>query len=215
MKSALRLVVAALLVLAIPANAGAGDDETAVRQAFDAYKSAVLNGDGSAAAALLSAATVDYYVTMRDHALYAAEQEVRGFEGMDMLMVLRLRDAIAVDRLREMTGNDLVIYAVSEGWIGKASVESLSITAVKVEGDTAVADVLTEHGPYAGGFRFQREADVWKLDLLQVMQVGNAAFDQLARQRGIKREDFAFSLLEQLNGAPVDPAIWQPPLARP
>lgn len=210
-----RNVVVLVLMLVFPAASAADDDDAAVRKVFDAYKSAVLNGEGAAAANLLSAATVDYYVVMRDRALYAAEQEIRELEGMDMLMVLRLRDAIAADRLRQMTGYDLVTYAVAEGWVGKESVESLSITAVKVDGDTAVVDVLTEHGPYAGGLRFRREADAWKLDLLQVMQVGNAAFDQLARQQGVKREDFAFSLLEKLNGKPVNPAIWQPPLKRP
>jgi hypothetical protein len=197
----------------ISGNAHAGEDDL-VRQAFNSYKEAVLAGKGAAAADVLTAGSLDYFAQMRDLALYATEQELKAGSITDLMQALTFRHRIPVDQLQTLSGRDLVILALERGWIGKASVARADIGDVSVNAGSATAVVLKQGRPTSASFRFSKEKESWKLDLIAMLRMAESALQTGAKAQGASTDQFVLSMLEMVSGKPVGPDIWKPPLTR-
>lgn len=211
----LRIASLVILVFACGSQSvQAETEEQLVEQAFNGYKSAIMNDQGEAAADLLSSSTVDYYEDMRDLALYAPQDELRQQSTGNLAQALLMRYQIPAQELRNMSGHALLVYAVAHGWVGKNSVAPFTVSSVQVVGSTAVADIVSDRQSGMGQFRFQKEDGSWKLDLVPLMQAASVHFDNLVKQQGGTRERFILSMIAAASGRQVDPSIWEPPLKR-
>lgn len=207
------------MLLALPlsflvATASAEDAEEAVREAFSAYRSALLAGNGERAAGLLSGSTHDYYDEMRALALYGDADAVKGQSLVNQMQVLLLRLRVAPDQLESSSPGAIIALAVDQGWIGKSSVLELQPGKVLSEGDVAVLHVLVEGRDAGPAFRFQREAGAWHLDLLPTLQASNAALQMAARKQGVPEDEFALVLMESVLGRKIGAEAWVPPRSR-
>ncbi len=183
--------------------------------AFTAYRKAVLTGNGDDAARLLSASTHGYYDLVRRLALYADANTVRSLSLMNQMQVLTFRARVPAEQLEAQDSAALIAHAVSEGWIGKNSVRTLVPGEVQRDGDQAI--LLTEIEGYKRGpsFRFAREEERWKLDLVPAMKAGNVAFVTTAKQRGISQQAFLRAQMKQVLGHELREENWTPPRSRP
>jgi hypothetical protein len=154
---------------------------------------------------------VAYYDRLRSLALTAPESEVRGLPLLDRLGVLRLRHTFPPASLRSSSGTDLLVLAVNEGFIGKESVENAGLGSIQVTGGEARAAVLVSGKATTASFRFVREKDTWRLDLMPLLEEGNRMFEAQLRRAGAAEDDLLLLVLEQLSGRRPDASIWQPP----
>lgn len=198
-------------------------DVLAVRRVFDGYKTALMSADGASARRLVDQATLDYYQRVKDLALEADAETMKGETFINRLLVVTLRQELAPEVLADMEFEDLVVHAVSRGWIGQEAVEQIEMGRVKVQGDDATAeariagrDDVAQDPTAAGGlaalsYRFTREDGQWKFRFSTLVESLNETVSQLSAQLGTQEDDLIFTLVEALSGKPVLPEIWERP----
>jgi hypothetical protein len=196
--------------LALSAQASESEEKL-IRQAFLNYKGAILEQQGQSAVSLVNRATVQYYSRMKTLALEGEEKEVRQLTPMNKIMVLSLRHRLPVDDLRTMTPEEVFIYAVNQGWIGKNSVLDSDIGQLQVFGNDASGEYVRGGKPTPLKFRLTKEEGNWKIDLTALTPPADQAISLLIKKEGLDEDAFIVGLVESVSGKKVSPSIWQPP----
>ena len=227
-----RAVLPALLCLPVAAQtpAGTGDAEAAVRATFEAYRQALMAGDGELAASLVDRETGEYYRQLKRLVLEGSEEEVRQRTFVDRFLVVAFRHQFASDELAAMELADVIVRAMDLGWINSAAIEQLAIGAIRIEGNgriegdgrmegsEAVAAARTraslEDPSLAGGmdeleYRFVNENGQWKFRFSSFVSSIDAVMRNLAAQLGADEDDLIFTLVESLTGVEVLPEVWE------
>jgi hypothetical protein len=185
----------------------------AVEQSFLAYKSAILTSDGAAAADLVTGGSHDYYRGLADKALTLDRQELHEIHLGDRLNAMLLRHSLKAEKLRSMSGEEVVAYAVDHGWIGREGADRLQLGGYVLEGDTASGSILRPDGQASAyTMDFVKEDGRWLLDLVALVELTRTAFEYTVEQTGLSEDDFVILMLEHATGRKPGPDIWSPPL---
>lgn len=215
-----RAALPALLCLPAAAQtpAGTGDAEAAVRATFEAYRQALMAGDGEAAASLVDRETEEYYRQLKRLVLEGGEEEVRGRSFVDRFLVVAFRHQFVREELAAMELADVIVRAMDIGWINSAAIEQLAVGEVRVDGSEAVADARTraslEDPSLAAGmdeleYRFVNEDGQWKFRFSALVASIDGVMRNLAAQLGADEDDLIFTLVESLTGVEVLPEVWE------
>lgn len=194
----------------LPFAAVAQSDEGSVRDAFVNYRSALLAGDGAAAAAHLSQSTYDYYDAMRRFALYGDAKTVQDQPVTDQLQILLLRLRVAPQMLESLSPVGLIAHSIEQGWIGRSSVERIEPGKVVTQGDAAIIHVVVDGEDRGPAFRFHRELGVWRLDLVPVMRATDASIRMAIEREGMGESDFMLAVVERAIGREIGIEAWIP-----
>jgi hypothetical protein len=203
------LILLALLPLLSGCSSDAADKE-AVRKAFDAYKTAILAGDGDAAAASVSQTTLDQYQKYVDWALHADRATVQALPLLDKMQVLTLRHRIPHDKWQGMTGESAFIYAVNNNWIGKNQVEAAELGDIYPYVVRASADVIMNKKKTRVRFFFLKEKGAWKFDLVRLMEGFDAALKAELKRSRVPADKFILDAIGSVSGNKPTDAIWEP-----
>ncbi len=220
-----RAVLPALLCLPAAAQTPAGTDEAeaAVRATFEAYRQALMAGDGELAASLVDRETGEYYRQLKRLVLEGSEEEVRRRTFVDRFLVVAFRHQFASDELAAMELADVIVRAMDLGWINSTAIEQLAVGPIRiegngrVEGNEAVAAARTraslEDPSLAGGmddleYRFVNENGQWKFRFSSFVSSIDGVMRNLAAQLGADEDDLIFTLVESLTGVEVLPEVW-------
>lgn len=205
----LRLAIAALLLL-LPLSAAASPE--AVERAFQDYKAAILGSDGTTASELVTQASRDLYRRYADEALTLDRPELGRLHVADRITVMMLRHSLGRTDLENMSGGEIVAYAVNHGWIGKEGAANLRLGNYEVDGDYAAGTVLGPDGqPSPFKMQFQREEGAWRLDLVEMLNMSRMVIGYSIEQTGLSEDDFIMLMLEFSSGRKPGPEIWSPP----
>lgn len=215
-----RAVLPALLCLPAAAQtpAGTSDSEAAVRATFEAYRQALMAGDGEVAASLVDSETGRYYRELKRLVLEGSEEEVRQRPFVDRFLVVAFRHQFSGDELAAMGLADVIVRAMEIGWINSAAIEQLAVGDVRIEGGEAVAAARTraslEDPSLAGGmdeleYRFVNEDGKWKFRFSALVTSIDGVMRNLAAQLGADEDDLIFTLVESLTGVEVLPEVWE------
>ena len=215
-----RAVLPALLCLPVAAQtpAGTGDAEAAVRATFEAYRRALMAGDGELAASLVDRETGEYYRQLKRLVLEGSKEEVRQRTFVDRFLVVAFRHQFASDELAAMELADVIVRAMDLGWINSTAIEQLAVGPIRVEGNEAVAAARTlaslEDPSLAGGmdeleYRFVNEDGQWKFRFSSFVSSIDGVMRNLAAQLGADEDDLIFTLVESLTGVEVLPEVWE------
>lgn len=194
-----------------PAQGATAEVDDEVRAAFETYRSALLAGDGAAAAAAVSAGTTGYFGEMQELASSAGPEEIGARPMIDRLFVTLVRVRVPRPQLLAMSGVDLLTYGVEEGLVGQETVSAVTLGTITIEGDTADATVVNQGKTTSGRFRFLEEGGAWKVDLLFLLNAADPALRQVAAAAGQDEDEFIFGRVAATTGKPVPPDIWQRP----
>ncbi|MDE2850481.1 MAG: hypothetical protein OYL92_09055 [Acidobacteriota bacterium] len=215
-----RAVLPALLCLPAAAQtpAGTSDAEAAVRATFEAYRQALMAGDGEVAASLVDSETGRYYRELKRLVLEGSEEEVRQRPFVDRFLVVAFRHQFSGDELAAMGLADVIVRAMEIGWINSAAIEQLAVGTVRIDGGEAVAAARTraslEDPSLAGGmdeleYRFVNEDGKWKFRFSALVTSIDGVMRNLAAQLGADEDDLIFTLVESLTGVEVLPEVWE------
>ena len=211
------LGVAALLCFTVPGQAAQTDQEE-IRQVFDSYKAALVGGDGALAASLVDAATVDYFVELRQLALSGEEAAVRAQSFIDRLLIVSIRHVMDAETIRGLELSDLIERAMTEGWIGGDTISQLVMGAVTIEGDLATGEVLTSSSLTDAGspsavedlsYQFVRERGRWRFRFSSLVEGLNELIRRFAELLGAEEDTLIFTLVENFSGRKVLPEVWK------
>ena len=215
-----RAVLPALMCLPAAAQtpAGTSDAEAAVRATFEAYRQALMAGDGELAASLVDRETGEYYRQLKRLVLEGSKEEVRQRTFVDRFLVVAFRHQFASDELAAMELADVIVRAMDLGWINSTAIEQLAVGPIRVEGNEAVAAARTlaslEDPSLAGGmdeleYRFVNEDGQWKFRFSSFVSSIDGVMRNLAAQLGADEDDLIFTLVESLTGVEVLPEVWE------
>ena len=213
-------VLPALLCLPAAAQtpAATSDAEAAVRATFEAYRQALMAGDGEVAASLVDRETGEYYGQLKRLVLEGSEEEVRQRSFVDRFLVVAFRHQFSGDELAAMELADVIVRAMEIGWINSTAIEQLAVGPIRIEGNEAIAAARTraslEDPSLAGGmdeleYRFVNEDGRWKFRFSDLVMSIDEVMRNLAAQLGADEDDLIFTLVESLTGVEVLPEVWE------
>ena len=112
-----------------------------MRAAFDRYRNALLNRNGSQAADLVDRRTIDQYEEYVGLARTVDRKGPRNQELLAKLVVLRLRHDFDATSLATLSGRKLFETSVEKGWIADSQLESTVLGKVTVDGGQASVSI--------------------------------------------------------------------------
>lgn len=187
------------------------EPDALVRASFDAYRSALLDGDGPVAAATVTQGTIAYFADMQNLAAGGGPEEIGARPMIDRLFVTLVRQRVERQQLLALSGTELLIYGVEEGLVAQDTVAAVMLGDVEIDGETADAAVINRGQPTSGRFRFARESGAWKVDLVFLLRAAEAPLRQAAANAGQDENRFIFERVAATTGMPVPPDVWRRP----
>ena len=185
-------------------------EEQTIIAAFDAYKQAVLDGDGVETVAWVAHNTIAYYGDMLELALEADSLQVDSLPLLDKMMVLTVRHRTPKEDLLSFDGEKMIIYAVKAGMLSKNSVATHSIGNVTVEGEQAKGELFIAEQPSTIFMDFYKESDRWKVDLTSLFDISTMVFKKMVEDSGQPENEVILSALGMVSDTRPGPEIWQP-----
>jgi hypothetical protein len=188
---------------------GQEDETKLVREAFDNYKSAILNDKGDEAVKYVDSRTIKYYQQIIDIAKNADSAKVVSLPLIDRLMVFSIRHRTSKEQILSFDGKALLVYAIKSGMVGKNSVANNSIGEVSIDNNFAKAQFIANGQKAPFYFHFYKEDSKWKIDLTSIFSVSGMAFKKMIQESGQDENEYLFSLLENLTGKYPGKEIWK------
>lgn len=175
-----------------------------IKNTFETYFHSIINDDGATAYSVIDKNTRGAYDQYIKLVLNAEEDEVRSLGLMDKFQVILIRHRLDGELLKTMTGQDLFIYAVDHGWVGKESASRLGLGDIEVEGEFAQAIAVSNGEVTKMKFDFYLEDNEWKFDIMKLTQYSEPALKMMQVSNDLSEEEFAFQMSEMVSGIPVD-----------
>lgn len=203
-----RAVVALVCLLVLGGAAAPAEEE--IVGAFNGYRQALSVSDGGSAAPFISERTFQHYDEMVRLTLHGARADLENAAFIDRFMILRVRAHYDTADLQRMTGRDLFIQAVDNGWVG-SNLAQVQLGRIDVLGTRARGQVVVNDQQANFGFNFFYEQDAWKLDVTPAPWM-NASMLAVAERMGMSETDFIDHALKTLGyGRGLTPELWAPP----
>jgi hypothetical protein len=185
-------------------------DQQAVRQAFYAYKYALLNNLGKEAADLVSKKTLARYAQLKNLALTGTREQLDIQPPFKKMVALNLRHNISGRQIEAMTAKDLFAYGVKEEWISKDTVAPYELGTVKVYGNYASAVVLYIGQTTDNILEFLKEDGAWRINLVPLLNKADQNFSAYLNQYDANYDDVIVNIIESTSGRKVNGNIWEP-----
>ncbi|WP_336513834.1 hypothetical protein [Pollutibacter soli] len=182
----------------------------AVKECFEKYKAAIMNDKGEDAANWVDQNTINYYSSVLAKVRNADSATVDQLSLLDKLMVFSIRHRARVEEIKTMDGKGLIVYAIKNGMVGKNSVARNSIGDITINGKKAKGQVLVNDEKTPLYFEFNKEYEVWKMDLTSIFPVSEKAFRGMIDESGETENEFLFRVLKMLTNRDVTGDIWKP-----
>jgi len=187
---------------------GQKSEEKLVKEAFDNYKSSILNDKGEEAVKYVDSRTIKYYNDMLDLVRHGDSAKVEALSILDKVMVFSIRHRASREDILSFDGRTLLIYAIKSGMVGKNGVANLSIGDVTPTENFAKGQFVVNGQKAPLYFHFYKEEEKWKIDLTSLFQVSTTAFKKMVDDSGQTENEYLFSILEMLTGKKPGQEIW-------
>jgi hypothetical protein len=190
----------------------AQNDQKLVMEAFNNYKSAILEDKEQEAVKYVDSRTIKYYSSITDLVKNADSVLVNSLPVVDKLMVFTIRHRATKQEILSFDGKKLLVYAIQHGMVGKNSVANISIGEITINKQFAKGQVISgkEKSPYY--FHFYKQEGQWKIDLTSLFHISTAAIKKIIADSGKSENDFLFMVLEGVSGTKPGPGVWKPTL---
>jgi hypothetical protein len=184
----------------------------AVRASFANYKKAILSKDGKTAAGLIDSETLAFYGKLLALAISAPAAEVHKQSAGSRLFILQTRHHVSLSVMKGMDGRTLVAWGINKGWIG-ANAKRIDIGDITVAGDHAAGPGKVRDRTVPFNWSLRKEGGVWKLNLLALFPMAEAAMEKVAKRGGMSVDDLIMQAIKTTSkdGKKVTPALWEPP----
>ncbi|MCI0750654.1 MAG: hypothetical protein L0Y35_02345 [Flammeovirgaceae bacterium] len=208
----MKSIILYALHLAI-STASFGQDKAevqSIKSTFDNYKKSILEDKGSEAIRWVDAKTLAYYEKILYASIHADSAEVQDLGLMDRLIVITVRHRVPKSEVLAMDGKGFLIYSINKGMIGKNSVLTIDIGEVKVSGNFANGQVVSNGQPSPLYFQFNKEGTDWKIDLTSLFPASTMGLKRMISENGMTENEFIFQAMEMLTGKLPGNEVWHP-----
>lgn len=186
-------------------------DQAAIRALLEQYRKALGAADGEAFVKILDSKTVQWHQETAQAAQSANKAELAKLGLLSRLMVLRLRHEHKKADLAKLTGPEVIVMAVKQGWINNNFADMVVIAAYGVNKD-GLAYVTLRQNAKVPAFWFTKESGPWRLALSHTFAGADKGLEQVVKKAGLSEEDFLLKTLETESKKKVDKKILDGPL---
>jgi len=181
-----------------------------VEKAYNAYKNAILNDNGTEAVKWVDSRTIKYYSEVLELVRNADSLAVDSLSAMDKLMVFSIRHRAPADSIRNFDGKAMLVYAIDNGMVGKNSVANFDLGKIKIDSAFAAAEITMGKRVAPIKFHFYNEDGSWKMDITALFSMSRTAFRRMVTNSQEEENAYLFNLLEAVSGKKPEPSIWKP-----
>ena len=192
--------------LGAPSNA-----QQEVTDVFRKYQAAILRGDGEAAWSVLDSHTMQFYAQAQRDALSMSVAEFDRLDWIAKFTVARLRVEFRRGDLQKLSGKDIFVLAVTNGWVSKSTVESVKLLE-RVAVGGRYATIFLPEAPTMPAFHFIQEGSEWRFSLWKGFGLANRSMDQVRKESGLSEKDFLLEMLRRVSKYKVDERVFDGPL---
>ena len=185
-------------------------DKKQIHDCFYSYKRAILEDKGDEAFQCLDKRTRDYYAKILQLVKTANRDEVEQLPLMDKMQILIMRNNVPKSELLSMTGDELLIYAINHGMVGKNGTSNLEAGPITVEGDFGKMEIVVREKNSGLTYHFYKEDGQWKLDLTSSFSMAKVAMNTVIQQSGQSENDFIFNMIRLTSRTKPNDDIWEP-----
>jgi len=187
---------------------GQKNEEKLVRQAFENYKTSILNNKGEEAVKFVDSRTIKYYNDILELVKTADSAKIETLSILDKFMIFTIRHRVHKDDILDFDGKSLLVYGIKNGMTGKESA-TISIGKVTINEYFAKGQLIASKQKSPFYFHFYKEDEQWKVDLTSIFPLSTMAFEQLI-DKDEDVNELIFYILEIGTGKKPDAAIWKP-----
>lgn len=173
-------------------------EERAVADVFAKAQAALAQRHGAAAVGLLSTGSVARLNAIREAARSGDSVRLGRLEPAERFAALGLRRNLSSGELRRMDLGGLADHALEKGWLGPNVIRQAALGPVRVRGDRATALLLVNNRPAIVQADFLREPAGWRIDLTNVLMVGNQFLKGFAAMNNKSEDAYIEELLKKL-----------------
>lgn len=159
---------------AAQASEPASTPESSIRAAFQAYRQAILSGDGAGVASLVDSPILAHYESLVKDALSLPRQQLFESSVSDFMLVVLLRTRKSRAELESLQGTVFEQLAVDPSFVDPGLAQAIpQLSDVRIVDQThAIASIPMSPDDYV--MPFVREADGWKMDMTATLATAMA-----------------------------------------
>jgi len=187
------------------------NDEELIKESFNNYKNAVINGNGKEAVKYVDSRTIKYYSRLLELTKTADSIQLEKSTIIEKFFVLGVRHTTPKDSIYKFTGQTLFSYAIDKEFTGKDGAIQLYINQIDIENNFAIVELKSKTAKSDPGINihYYKENGVWKADWTSFFILGNVAFKNLIKSSGQEENEFIMYALNEIYGKQnID--IWKP-----
>jgi hypothetical protein len=213
-----QILINTLLIVSSSCFAQDSDNQKVIDVFFN-YKKEIHEGNGLKAAEYLTNATLSYYNDMLIASLTMDSIKVQSLPIMDKYIVLATRHLIPASEVFKMQGIHLFDYLMSKGLSDKnsflynrASMQGVDLGDILVSEKKvgAIAQIVQCELLPVCMLRFDKENDIWKIDLPSYLKTAGVVINLKMRSLGLITDEYILQALEASSGKKPENTIWQP-----
>jgi hypothetical protein len=207
------IILVAISLLALALVPGCDKDaqaKSAVRESFDLLLFYEQNRNGREAVKLYTENSFPRYERLIRIALDGTPEQVRALPVMDIYEVLIMRTMGTRRELTKLSGKQYLELATSRGWWGPDDGSEYVLRDIRINGDSATAEVVIDRWRSGVRIGFSREGDIWKYDDEFSSQSWNDPIRNWAREAGMTVEQFVIDWIEEDHDREVPVTVWGP-----
>ena len=185
-------------------------DSVAILQTLENYRKATLAFEGETAAGLVNQHTFEYFDELRRLAIHADSASVADLPIGERYVVLQLRQAVALTKLRTTSPKEFFVLLVNAGWV-EGTLKTISIGNIHTFEDWGMASPIVDGKPVTQvTVRFEREEGVWKVDIASVMRYVNVVLRLALEESDVSDHEFLAIALTAWTGIEFSDDLWHP-----
>ena len=193
-------------------NTNSLEDEKAIIDCFEEYKTAGRNRDGKHALNYLSKNVVEFYNDLMSMAIYSDSSQLMELWSFYKIMIVGIRCEIPKEVLLEMSGEELIVYAFENNLNDMQTFEddNFKVGSTEIDNNMAKAKMLYKGEEVEMVVNFYKEDGNWKVDLLSIIEYAIPVVENKIHKMGYDNNE-GTSLFLLLAGcdSPMNP-LWEP-----
>jgi len=205
-----KFIIITILSIFIRVQSFAQATEQLVKNSFENYKKAILTDNANAALDEVDSRTKKYYRDLLAKIKTLDSAAVEKLPVVDKFTLLVIRHKLPKEEVLNMEGNDLFLYAIESGMVGKNSVSDNTIGKVTIDGEFAKGQLVSKGKEVPFFIHFYKEDSKWRFNLTSLFPLANMSFKKLVADSGKSQTKFLTDLIEMMTGVKPEASIWKP-----
>jgi len=198
-----------LLITSMVSMAQSQSEQEAVKQAFNNYKTAILNDEGTKAATCTNSKTITYYNNILEKVKHTDSVSINNLKLLDRFTVFAIRYRTSKQDIMKFNGRSLLIHVINMGMVGKNSVMNNTIGDVEINGHTAKGQLLVNGNASPFQMKFTKESGQWKIDITSVFPIAETAFTKMIQSSGQDENMYLLMILSMTTKDKPQNNIWK------